>query len=87
CMRADRYSARRIGLGDVDWGRLRLRVQSPKTEGHGKLERVIPLFPELRSVLTDSFELADEGAKFVVGRYRDRSSNFRTQLERIIERA
>ena len=38
--------------GDVDWKRLRITVDSPKTEHHeGKAERLMPLFPELRPYL------------------------------------
>ena len=73
---------------DVDWANLRMRVRSPKTERHsGKSERIIPLFPELREVLIDAFELADSGAEFVVSGYRDSTANLRTRLLRIIERA
>tara|TARA_R110002096_G_scaffold344921_2_gene537806 strand:- start:39674 stop:41029 length:1356 start_codon:yes stop_codon:yes gene_type:complete len=77
-----------VRWGDVDWANNRLRVRSPKTERHlGKAERVIPLFPELREVLIDAFDLAPEGAEFVVNQYRDASVNLRTQMNRIIERA
>jgi integrase len=39
--------------GDVDWDRSRLRVRSPKTEGHaGKGERMVPIEPRLYSLLT-----------------------------------
>lgn len=78
----------RLGWADVDWDRARIRVTSPKTEGSGKGERFIPLFPELRAVLLDAFDLAPEGARFVVGGYRDaQAANLRTHLERIIGRA
>jgi hypothetical protein len=72
-------------------------VQSPKTEHHvGKASRMIPLFPELRSILTDAFETAADGAVYVVdARLREsantekgwRNCNLRTQFERIISRA
>ncbi len=78
----------RLGWADVDWDRARIRVTSPKTEGSGKGERFIPLFPELRTVLMDAFDLAPEGARFVVNGYRDaQAANLRTHLERIIGRA
>lgn len=79
----------RVRWVDVDWGRGRLRVRSPKTEAHaGKGDRVIPLFPELRQVLQEAFEKAEDGAVYVVGAYRDASAtNLRTQLLRLIERA
>ncbi len=41
---------------DVDWDAGRVRVRSPKTDGHdGKGERVLPLFPELRDELMEAF--------------------------------
>ena len=82
---------------DVDWNSDRIVVQSPKTEHHpGKGSRVIPLFPELKPILAEAFELAPEGAKYVVGgNYRERSltikgwknCNLRTQFKRLIQRA
>ncbi|MCA9092948.1 MAG: tyrosine-type recombinase/integrase [Planctomycetaceae bacterium] len=73
---------------DVDWSAGKIRITSPKTEHHiGKGERWIPLFPELRSHLETAFEEADEGAEFVIHRYRNSNANLRTQLLRIIQRA
>jgi len=44
-----------VKWSDVNWAENRLLVRSPKTERHiGKAERIIPLFPELRSVLMDA---------------------------------
>lgn len=79
----------RVRWVDVDWERGRLRVTSPKTEAHaGRGDRIIPLFPELRAVLMDAFEAADDGAVYVVGRYRDATgTNLRTHLLRLIDRA
>lgn len=82
---------------DVDWGRDRIEVQSPKTEHHpGRGSRTIPLFAELRPILEEAFELAPEGAVYVVnndrlrkasqGRNGWRNANLRTQFKRIIER-
>ncbi|MBN1395055.1 MAG: phage integrase SAM-like domain-containing protein, partial [Pirellulales bacterium] len=52
----------------IDWGRGRMRVYSPKTEHHeGKAYRDVPLFPELRATLEEAWELAPEGAVYVVG--------------------
>lgn len=54
------------------------------------------MFPELRSILAEAFELAPEIAEYVVNsRYRDaantpggwRNCNLRTQFERVIKRA
>lgn len=82
---------------DVLWDSERIVVQSPKTEHHpGKGSRVMPLFPELRPILEEAFEMAEEGAVYVVGGdYRQsanspsgwRSCNLRTQFERIVKRA
>lgn len=66
---------------DVDWDANRLRIDSPKTG-----LRFCPLFPELRAVLSEAFDLATDGAVFVVSRYRD-GQNLRTQFGRIIEAA
>ncbi len=79
----------------VDWEAGRIVVNSPKTEHHpGKATRTIPLFPELRVVLEEAWQLAPEGAVYVVERYREasmgpkgwRNCNLRTQFERIIRR-
>lgn len=67
---------------DIDWERNRFRVNSPKTG-----VRWVPIFPELRPYLEDSFEQAPEGAAHVIQRYRDAKKNFRTRLTRIIRRA
>ena len=73
---------------DVDWEKGRLTVRSRKTESleRGGL-RAVPIFPELRPYLMEAFELADEGAEFVIRRTRCTSANLRTQLNRIIRRA
>lgn len=74
--------------GDIDWENGRIRVHSPKTEHHvGGESRMIPLFPELRPYLDRLFDKADEGPEHIITRYRDRTQNLRTHLERIIKRA
>jgi len=78
----------RVKWEDINWASNRLLVHSPKTEQHvGKAERMIPLFPELREVLMEAYELAPEGSVYVVGRYRDTTANLGTQFKRIIHRA
>lgn len=67
---------------DVDWERNRFRIDSPKTG-----ERWIPIFPELRPLLEECFELAEEGAVHVITRYRDSNANLRTTFTKIIRRA
>lgn len=73
---------------DINWEHKKIRVPSPKTEHHdGKGSRTIPLFPELQDHLLAGFDEADEGAEFVITRYRNSNANLRTQLLRIIDRA
>ncbi|MBP7936890.1 MAG: site-specific integrase [Phycisphaerae bacterium] len=82
---------------DVDWDRGRIRVTSPKTEHlPDRATRVIPMFPELRDILLDSFELASEGDVYVVDqRFRRAAagaagwanSNPRTTFAKIVRRA
>jgi len=81
----------------VDWEHDRMVADSPKTEHHpGGQQRVVPIFPELRPILEEAFELAEPGAEFVVGgNYRAAAMgekgwmncNLRTQFERLIRRA
>ncbi len=85
-----RCPSEHLGLrwGDVDWERGRMTVRSPKTEHHeGKATRSVPLFPELRPFLEAVWDEAEPGTEYVITRYRERNSNLRTQLERIIGRA
>ncbi len=72
----------------MDWERNRFRVVSPKTAHHadGGI-RWVPLFPELRPFLEEAFDQAQEGAVYVISSYRDDGKNFRTRMNRIIERA
>jgi len=73
---------------DVNWERGRLMVRSVKTEGHeGHAVRVVPIGPELRSILQDLFDHAEPGTEAVVPRLRDPKTNLRTQFERIIAKA
>lgn len=74
---------------DIDWKENRISVPEPKVEHHaGRGRRVVPLFPELREMLADSFEMAADGAVFVVNRYRDgRATNMRTTFAKILDRA
>jgi integrase len=83
---------------DVDWAAGRIIVQSPKGECHGKGTRTIPLFPELKPILEQAWELADDGAMYIVDERMRKSAlkvdggiwancNLRTTLEKIIERA
>ena len=64
---------------DVDWAAGRLRIEAVKTE-----LRFLPMFPEIRKALEESWEVAPDGAIYCVGRYRGGSANLRTQLMRIL---
>ena len=73
---------------DIDWHRDRFLIHSPKTKRHtGKATRTVPIFPELRPLLEEAFASAEEGAEFVITRYRSQEANLRTQLMRIIKKA
>jgi len=84
--------------GDITWNTVdenkmprgdgRIKVTSPKTEHHaGGDHRFIPMFPELEPYLQAVFDQAEEGAEFVITRYRDTTVNLRTQLLRIMAKA
>jgi integrase len=73
---------------DIDWAGNRITIQSSKTEQHeGKEKRQIPIFPELRHHLEEVWDMAEPGSEFVITRYRNKSVNLRTQLERILGKA
>ena len=74
--------------GDIDWDRARMHIHSPKKE-HLDCggDRWVPIFPELRPYLEQSFDQAAPGTIYVINRHRDSNANLRTQLMRIIRRA
>jgi len=85
-----RCPSEHLGLrwGNVDWERSRITIHSPKTQHHeGKGSRVIPIFPELRPYLEEVWEQAEPGTEWVITRYRDSTTNLRTQLTKIVRRA
>ena len=64
------------------------RIPSPKTECHaGRESRMLPLFPELRPHLEAVFDQAEPGTTYVISKHRIASTNLRTTLERICNRA
>jgi integrase len=73
----------------VDWEHRRVRVISPKTERHaGKGERIIPMFPELETALSEVWDATPAGStQHVITRYRDGCGNLRTRFLQIIKRA
>jgi len=73
---------------DIDWGRGRIKVTSPKTDRYPEGGcREVPLFPELRTALTEAFEQAKPGSVYVIERYRSADQNLRTQFLRILRKA
>lgn len=63
-------------------------VHSPKTAHYeGKGTRLVKLFPELRRELLKEFEQAEDGAVYVITRYRDAKQNLGTHFARIIKAA
>ncbi len=71
----------------VDWERSRIRVQCKKTEHHqGREWREVPIFPELKQQLIESWDAAPEGSDMVIRRYR-KHKNLRTEFYRLMERA
>ncbi len=74
--------------GDVDWDLKRIRIKATKTEHHvGRGFRYVPIFPQLQKHLEDAIEQAEEGAEYVISRYRGSHMNLRTTMSRIIERS
>jgi integrase len=83
----------------VDWEKRRIRINSPKTEVHGKPYRMAPIPPEVLPHLERLDELAPAGTVYVLDRLRQRDSvkaaergfwaglNLRTALLKKIERA
>ncbi len=81
-----------VRWSDIQWDRGRFKVRSPKTEKAGKGERIVPLFPELRTELDSLYYLVQPGIEspgdgFVINRYRDTETNLRTTLGKIADRA
>lgn len=73
---------------DINWNSGIIIVRSPKTEKQGKPFRRIPLFPELREFLTDSWDLALPGAEFVLTRCRDpNGAHINKRLGQLIQQA
>lgn len=73
---------------DVLWDAGRLVVRPTKTAGHeGHEVRVVPICPELKSILEQAFEAAPDGSKAVVPMLRTSAANLRTTFAKIITRA
>jgi integrase len=81
-----------IGLltwDDVDRHAGKLRVRSPKTEGHGESHavRFVPVAPRLMAILADAWDAVPEGQTLVCPMAARQTANLRTHFERIITRA
>lgn len=78
---------------DLNWDRNRLKAKTPKTERYaGKGEKILPIWPELRTELSDLHSLVQPGIEcaadaYIIQRYRHTEQNLRTQLHRICDRA
>ncbi len=72
-----------------NWEKGGLTVLAKKTEHHGGEHAVpiVPICPELRSILADAFEPAEPGSTLVVPSAARATANLRTHLERIITKA
>ena len=64
---------------DVDWERKRIRIPSPKTEGHGKAFRLTPILPEVLPHLEALYAAAPEGTLYVFSQLRERESRRRAE--------
>ncbi len=73
---------------DIDFAGGKMTVRSAKTEHHADQGiRVVPIFEEVRPFLQAVFEQREEGAEFVITRYRQANANLRTQFIRYIRKA
>ena len=53
---------------DIDWEMNRMSIPEPKVEHHqGRGIRSCPIFPELRPILDEAFEIFGDKSEFVVG--------------------
>jgi len=78
----------RLKWVDVDFEKQRFTVHASKTEHHADSGiRIVPMFPELKSLFQDAFEQAKDGAVYCIERHRDVEINLRTHLTRIVKRA
>ncbi len=84
----DPVESGKVGLIGLEHGDVRrLTVRSPKTAGHeGHAVRVVPIAPELKSILLALFSEA-AGVEAVVPRLRDPAMNLRTTFGKIIAKA
>jgi len=83
---------------DIDWEMSRMSIPEPKVEHHeGRGIRSCPIFPELRPILDEAFEIFGDKSEYVVAapQYRAaantamgwKNSNLRTEMTRLLRRA
>ena len=83
---------------EIDWEMNRMSIPEPKVEHHeGRGIRSCPIFPELRSILDEAFEIFGDKSEYVVAapQYRAaantamgwKNSNLRTEMTRLLRRA
>jgi integrase len=83
---------------EIDWEMSRMSIPEPKVEHHeGRGIRSCPIFPELRPILDEAFEIFGDKSEFVVAapQYRAaantamgwKNSNLRTEMTRLLRRA
>lgn len=61
-----RSEALLLKWADIDWENHRIKITSPKTEGHdGGESRIVPLFPELKPYLDALWDITPDGTEFV----------------------
>ena len=78
----------RLKWDDIDFADDRFTVHASKTEHHANGGiRIVPMFPELKPLFQDVFDEAKAGDVYCITRYRDKSVNLRTQMNKIIKRA
>ena len=78
----------RLTWSDIDFANNRFTVHASKTEHHADSGiRIVPMFPELRPLFQDTFDHAKEGDIYCITRYRDKSINLRTSMNKIIKQA
>jgi integrase len=83
---------------DIDWELNRMSIPEPKVEHHeGRGIRSCPIFPELRPILDEAFEIFGDKSEYVVAapQYRAaantamgwKNSNLRSEMTRLLRRA
>jgi len=86
-----------LRIAALDWERGAMAVTSPKTEGHGQGQRMVPMFARLRPFLEEAWNMAEEGQTHVIpenlylpaahGPRGWVNCNLRTTFEKIVRRA